>query len=293
VANGPADYRGKPYDFTVDGFDPDHLAVLENRKGACGVKDGCGILARNESDDPEPTNDRGTEMSAKLNADEREKIIANLVANCDCGGVTMPWKGKDRAALNGASDELLAAWEDVRKALAANAAPAPAPNPPQMLFWNPARGAYEALTAAAPVQPAANAATPAPTPPPAPAAVPVATPAPPARPRTNEEWLAMMPPAMQPVWNSVMEQHARHKADLVERLVENHGGDAQEQARLIYAEMDPQKLEALVAALPPRQDHQQRPVVANWLGASGAPPPSAPIHEEPLPTPKYNFAGKN
>jgi hypothetical protein len=39
---------GRPYAYVARNYRPDHLAILLNEKGACSVKDGCGVLA-NES----------------------------------------------------------------------------------------------------------------------------------------------------------------------------------------------------------------------------------------------------
>jgi hypothetical protein len=41
-------FNGKNYDQTARGLVPDHLAILPDIKGACSLKDGCG-LARNGS----------------------------------------------------------------------------------------------------------------------------------------------------------------------------------------------------------------------------------------------------
>lgn len=42
VKNGA--YKGKRYTHIATNFKPDHLAILPDRKGACSIKDGCGVL---------------------------------------------------------------------------------------------------------------------------------------------------------------------------------------------------------------------------------------------------------
>jgi hypothetical protein len=41
---GSADDKGRVYNHTAYDYKPDHLAVLENEKGACSIEDGCGIM---------------------------------------------------------------------------------------------------------------------------------------------------------------------------------------------------------------------------------------------------------
>jgi hypothetical protein len=36
-------FNGKPYTHTTSNYRPDHIAILVNERGACGVDDGCGI----------------------------------------------------------------------------------------------------------------------------------------------------------------------------------------------------------------------------------------------------------
>lgn len=42
VKNGA--YKGRRYTHIATNFRPDHLAILPDRKGACSIKDGCGVL---------------------------------------------------------------------------------------------------------------------------------------------------------------------------------------------------------------------------------------------------------
>lgn len=40
---GKGQFNGKSYDFTARNYRPDHMAILPNQIGACGIKDGCGL----------------------------------------------------------------------------------------------------------------------------------------------------------------------------------------------------------------------------------------------------------
>lgn len=42
-------YNGKAYQYVARSYRPDHLAILVDQPGACSLKDGCGVLAGNES----------------------------------------------------------------------------------------------------------------------------------------------------------------------------------------------------------------------------------------------------
>lgn len=51
-ASPGSSFRGKDYVEVVRDFTPDHLAILPDQKGACSMKDGCGMLINKEN---EPT----------------------------------------------------------------------------------------------------------------------------------------------------------------------------------------------------------------------------------------------
>lgn len=48
-----AKYEGKPYLFIARNFKPDHLAILLDEKGACSIKDGCGVNNQSSNNYPE------------------------------------------------------------------------------------------------------------------------------------------------------------------------------------------------------------------------------------------------
>jgi hypothetical protein len=43
-AHNGAAYNGTPYVATARDYRPDHLAILPDQQGACGIRDGCGVL---------------------------------------------------------------------------------------------------------------------------------------------------------------------------------------------------------------------------------------------------------
>lgn len=45
-------FNGKTYHMVVENLTPDHLALLPDRKGACGIDDGCGLNRNEESNKP-------------------------------------------------------------------------------------------------------------------------------------------------------------------------------------------------------------------------------------------------
>ena len=49
-AQNGANYRGRPYTFVARNYKPDHLAILVDSKGACSLKDGCGVLVNADAD---------------------------------------------------------------------------------------------------------------------------------------------------------------------------------------------------------------------------------------------------
>ena len=50
AANPNSAYKGKKYVEIVTDFTPDHLAILPDQKGACSMKDGCGMLVNKEQE---------------------------------------------------------------------------------------------------------------------------------------------------------------------------------------------------------------------------------------------------
>jgi hypothetical protein len=48
-AENGATHEGRPYTFVARNYRPDHVAVLPDQKGACSLKDGCGIYNESSS----------------------------------------------------------------------------------------------------------------------------------------------------------------------------------------------------------------------------------------------------
>jgi hypothetical protein len=225
----------------------------------------------------EGTPDSGDLMALRLNDADRDRIIKELVGNCGCHQVEVPWKGQDAAALNRLDDVQLNTMYRCHQALTQMRAqgasggsvatgPAPAPQPAPQAVANVDKSGKPTLT-----------------PPPPPVA-----PGPPPRPRTVEEWLGQMPAEAQPIWNSVVEVHNREKGLLIEQIVGNVGGEARERLVARLQSKDLEELRDMLALAPPREEPARQPT-ANWFGAAAAPVGQPPVQEEPLGSPVYNF----
>lgn len=66
-------FNTKPYDWIGKEYKPDHLAVLPNKKGACSISDGCGVLV-NEAGDQ-----LNTPILNKLSHDDIQVRLAKAV----------------------------------------------------------------------------------------------------------------------------------------------------------------------------------------------------------------------
>lgn len=103
------DLKGREYQVEATNLIPDHLAILPDQKGACSISDGCGVLVNRQFVEFHPFTSHSfleplpyLENKMKLNAQQREAIVNELVTNCDC------WKHQgDSEVLNGFSDEKL------------------------------------------------------------------------------------------------------------------------------------------------------------------------------------------
>lgn len=94
---GKAIHNGKEYTGIARNYKPDHLAVLISGRGACSIKDGCGINNKDAKN-----NTSTGETSMKLTPKRKKQYVDYIVNNCDC------WKGpKDRELLNSMPDAKL------------------------------------------------------------------------------------------------------------------------------------------------------------------------------------------
>lgn len=66
----PGEYNGVAYNAVAVDYRPDHLAVLPDSRGACSLRDGCGVLINTES------------------TMDRDALVAWLTTNCSCWKAT-------------------------------------------------------------------------------------------------------------------------------------------------------------------------------------------------------------
>lgn len=108
-------FKGEDYRAIARNFRPDHLAVFVDKKGACSVDDGCGVL---NEDDPDEKNLKAPEdgeaeeeleeNDSKLKENEmtkkevaKKKVVDNIIENCGCHDES------DRETLNAFDDKKL------------------------------------------------------------------------------------------------------------------------------------------------------------------------------------------
>ena len=70
----PGEWEGEAYDMTVNGWLPDHLAILPGQKGACSWEDGCGIRLNSSI------------VLANANLSDRVNAVRNAVTSMDTKG---------------------------------------------------------------------------------------------------------------------------------------------------------------------------------------------------------------
>lgn len=106
-------------------YRPDHIALLLDESGACPVPD-CGVLINAEGE-PMPkvteqvnpiTEEKKNAMS--LTANQRQEMVAELVANCGCTEVKSAWSKGDEEILNALPDAKLTQIHSTQKELVAN-----------------------------------------------------------------------------------------------------------------------------------------------------------------------------
>lgn len=325
VHNGK-DRSGRPYTraytHVARNHKPDHLAILPDQAGACSIDDGCGVLVNEDGNifpelivvnvDPKSVlistlttlNQRGLQM--RLTAEQKAEIMNGLVQNCTCGGIDMPWKGLDHAALNAKSDGELMTMDACKKWAMDKDKTTKNQGPPSKEFtdaignrhvfnadknqWETSLGNNNFPNNPPPVTTTAGT-----------TAVSNGSPIPgfqannltnnqqTQQKQTMQQWLAAMPPEAQPVWNSAVELHNQSRLALIEQLTANMQGDAKNAASQVYSAMPLDQLKVLVMALPPVQNaQQQNATVSNWFG-SAAPAPAPVTNEEPLTIPVMQF----
>lgn len=86
-------FNNKQYQYIARNYRPDHLAILPDEVGACGIRDGCGVNNKSK------TNEENM---------DKKPLIDFIVANCSC------WKEEDRETLNAFSEVKLS---EMKKAI--------------------------------------------------------------------------------------------------------------------------------------------------------------------------------
>lgn len=253
-----------------------------------------GKTLNHSSPDPEPTvNQSHGDDAMKLTADQRKKIVGDLVTNCGCQNATgaTPWKGKPEAELNAMTDNELLAFDAARQAIANTAAV-----PDGFTDGQGNQHRYDRNTNSWITIPALRG----PNPPVIGNGAAPAAPAPTQTgPLTAEQWLASMPPEMRPVWNSAVEVHDREKGAIIAQLVANVADGADKtNAVASLQRLDVATLRTLTPLGRPtaQPTNNGGAIFPNWFGGNGLPSgnglaaPTPVVNEAPLPTPKLDFA---
>lgn len=210
-----------------------------------------------------------------LTDDKKKTIRATLAANtCGCGGLNVPWKGMTQQQIDELTENELLVYDQWISSLAQAAD----------------RSTGQAIVRAANVGGSGNQAPP-PNPASGPAFMPPPPPPPSPSPRANtmEQWLNLMPPEAQPVWNGIVELHNQQRGQIIAQLMEHLTDEPTRQlAYNRYKGMSINDLQEvlLISPRPPQAPPQQHTV--NWFGAQGA-PPAGVTTEEALLSPTYSF----
>lgn len=309
---GSANFNGKPYEYTVTNYSPDHLAVLPDMAGACSVSDGCGVLANQLSH--ADVRDQLWELlrekyPAKYDSDfkpvdyayltdvyddfcvyERNGDLYKVGYSASDSGVTfkgepekvnrvveyVPVNNSDPTAPVEEPNTMATKTEQVAY-LVANCAcwkgqEAALTSTPDAVL----NGIYQA--AVKPVD--APAATPAPAHVTAPvvnsqpAPVPVAQPVTP-QVMSPQEWFSAMPESFKPVWNHAVEIEGRERTTLVAQLT-NHLTDANQKqaAAQMFMGKPLNELRMLVNCMPKAVQPISTPFMPNSGGSTGFATPS-------------------
>ncbi len=125
-------FNGVSYRATARNYRPDHLAILPDQKGACSLKDGCGIRLNQHCPvcDRQPMKEPPEIIDTDRDHDmNRNEMISYITTNCSCWN-----KPDDRKALETMGDDhltrvhaMVKASKDKEKVINT---PAPAPTPP-------------------------------------------------------------------------------------------------------------------------------------------------------------------
>lgn len=293
---------GEKYVAKAQNYKPDHLAILFDKRGACSLKDGCGVnnseccsnntdemcdncLKRlenrgqdepnhqNNEEDPKKGEDRETKgttinssnvLKGSRMADfDREQVVDGLITNCDC------WTEKDRDTLNGLSDDQLkrhAKQEAKRIANEKELEKLTSNASPMDEEEDEEETKNKKKKEEGEVMNSAG--------------TEMAE-----TPKTVDEFFASAPPEVREVFNQAKKIADSHRNKLVERLVANAEEGKREGLKSVYNSMETDTLESLVDALP--QEKEDDDQTHNYFGSANvnnsgnssttSPIPSAPV----------------
>lgn len=220
-------HNGTSYTHVARNYRPDHVAILLNSTGACGIKHGCGVFNADGTLEwvdvtaiPPDSIIRNNDPASGEGSMNREQTIAYLTTNCDC------WKGKVDT-LNRLSDDDLKALHAAAVVNVQNK---------QQIAERDAQLVIVRNTLGVDSLPVGNAladALKAKMTPTTPAIIPAPAPSPEAPKRaTLTELLANATPEEQGVWNMAQQIVRDKKASLVEMIVNARGKTDQAKAEL-------------------------------------------------------------
>jgi hypothetical protein len=201
-----------------------------------------------------------------LTDDKKKTIRATLAANtCGCGGLNVPWKGMTEQQIDELTDNELLVYDQWISSLAQAAD----------------RSTGQAIVRTANVGGNST-----------PGLVPPPPPPPPPSPRANtmEQWLNMMPPEAQPVWNGIVELHNQQRGQIIAQLMEHLTDEGTRQlAYNRYKDMSIKDLQEILLITPRPAQAPPPQQTVNWFGAQGGPPAAGVTNEEALLSPTYSF----
>jgi hypothetical protein len=264
-------HNGASYELIARNYRPDHLAVFVNdKKGACSVEDGCGLLvnedgswdmdairkgfakaykasaetfagmmAQNIARTTGATPTTSAHRSSAMDDATRKNIVDSLISNAECC-----WEEGDREFLMGLDDNQLKrakARNDAEMQLVANATAEFTDPAGSKHTWKD--GKWESATKA-----------------PKPQEEPVANQTPP----TKEEWMALAPPEIRDAVENAMAIEQRERKQLVGQLTANL--EDNDKTTALKNLLGTKSLVELRTMAPLAPESQQS--VTNWLGAA-------------------------
>ena len=249
-ADTGATYNGKPYSFVARNYQPDHLAILLDQKGACSIEDGCGVLVNKDgqtdkSKQANPAVTKSLKGGLAMDENQRKAIIDGLIANTCC------WEEEDREILNELDDAKLtrlqeqAKKDQQREAVLNSATKQFEDSAGAKHTWDGKAWKHEPKK-------------------PEPVVNDQDEPEP--KSQTTDEWLANAPVEVQNAVRNAVEIEARESAEVIDQLTANlKDGEAKEKVVARLQAMPLVELRELAPLAPKRAEP-----TANYAGAAGA-----------------------